>query len=371
MNHKYEKYLNKKAIVDCWSFHQKPKKDKYDFVISIPSYCEFNYLFKTLDSINLQEEYLLDKTIVSIVINNSDSCSNSVIKNNHSTYEKLINSSYKFDFIVIDAYSKKNAIDSKKAGVGIARKISVDILLKYMNLDAVICFLDADTQVPKHYLKIINKSQSKIKWHSAVVDFHHLHDESKTKGFIQDYELFLKKTSEKLKKAGSPYSFVPLGCTMLCRLDSYIGVGGMNTRKAAEDFYFLQELKKSYDVHYIEEVQVRPSNRYINRSYLGTSKRMFDVINGELNIDDLYFSDIKYDILSLFLKKILKSKELSSAVVLSNFKKNNIKLYQFLIENKFELVWSSISGSKNQKQFENQFHKWFDFLKTIKLLKFI
>ena len=52
MNHKYEKYLNKKAIVDCWSFHQKPKKDKYDFVISIPSYCEFDYLFKTLDSIN-------------------------------------------------------------------------------------------------------------------------------------------------------------------------------------------------------------------------------------------------------------------------------------------------------------------------------
>ena len=42
-----------------------------------------------------------------------------------------------FEFINIDAYSVKNAIDTKKAGVGIARKISVDILLKYMNLETI------------------------------------------------------------------------------------------------------------------------------------------------------------------------------------------------------------------------------------------
>ena len=47
--------------------------------------------------------------------------------------------------------------------------------------------------------------------------------------------MILKTTADELKKIGSPYSFVPLGCTMICRLDAYIGVGGMNTRKAAED----------------------------------------------------------------------------------------------------------------------------------------
>ena len=62
MNYKYEKYLNKKAISDCWAPHSLPKKNKYDFVISIPSYCEFDYLFKTLDTINNQDQALLDRT---------------------------------------------------------------------------------------------------------------------------------------------------------------------------------------------------------------------------------------------------------------------------------------------------------------------
>ena len=265
MNHKYEKYLNKKAILDFWVPHIKPQKKNYDFVISIPSYCEFNYLFKTLDSINNQDKSLLDKTIVSIIINNSNHSSKDIIDNNHATYKKLINSNYNFEFILIDAYSKKKAIDSKKAGVGIARKISIDILLKYMNLDTILCFLDADTQIPLNYLYDINKSQLKYNWKSGVVDFFHLEDELKTKDLIVEYELFLKSTAQEFKKAGSPYSFVPLGCTMLCRLDSYIGAGGMNTRKAAEDFYFLQELRKSYKIHYIDTVQVRPSSRYINR----------------------------------------------------------------------------------------------------------
>ena len=371
MNHKYEKYLNKKAISDCWFPRSLPKKKKYDFVISLPSYCEFNYLFKTLNTINNQDQKLLDRTIVSIIINNSSLSSKDIIDNNHATYEKLINSSYNFEFIIIDAYSVKNAIDTKKAGVGIARKISVDILLKYMNLETIICFLDADTQIPSNYLYQINKSQSEHNWKSAVVDFNHLDDEPKTKESIYEYELFLKSTANELKKTGSPYSFVPLGCTMLCRLDAYIAAGGMNIRKAAEDFYFLQELQKNNDIYYIDDIQVRPSGRYINRSYLGTSKRMFDVLNNDLDINNLYFPKDKYQVLEKFLKTILQSQSISTKLILSEVKKINDRLYIFLLDHKFESVWPSIANSKNQKQFESQFHKWFDFLKTIKLLKFI
>ena len=371
MNYKYEKYLNKKAILGCWVPHSLPKKNKYDFVISIPSYCEFDYLFKTLDTINNQDQALLDRTIVSVVVNNSSVSNKNVIADNHATYKRLINSSYNFEFVVIDAYSKEKAIDSKKAGVGIARKISIDILLKYMNLETIICFLDADTQIPSNYLYQINKSQSDYNWKSAVVDFNHLDDEIKTKELIYEYELFLKSTANELEKTGSPYCFVPLGCTMLCRLDGYIAAGGMNVRKAAEDFYFLQELQKNDNIHYIDNIQVRPSSRYINRSYLGTSKRMFDVLNNDLDINNLYFSKDKYQVLEKFLKTILQSQSISTKLILSEVKKINDRLYIFLLDHKFESVWPSITSSKNQKQFESQFHKWFDFLKTIKLLKFI
>ena len=187
MNHKYQKYLNKKAFLNYRSFHEKPKKNKYDFIISIPSYCEFNYIFKTLNSINKQNQSLLDRTIVSIIVNNSSQSNQDIIDNNHSTYKKLLNSNYNFEFIVIDAYSKKNAINTKKAGVGVARKISIDILLKYMHLETIICFLDADTQIPLNYLYQINKSQSEDNWKSAVVEFNHLSDEIKTKDLIREY----------------------------------------------------------------------------------------------------------------------------------------------------------------------------------------
>ena len=158
---------------------------------------------------------------------------------------------------------------------------------------------------------------------------------------------------------------------MLCRLDAYIAAGGMNVRKAAEDFYFLQELQKNDNIHYIDNIQVRPSSRYINRSYLGTSKRMFDVLNNDLDINNLYFPKDEYQVLEKFLKTILQSQSISTKLILSELKKINNRLYIFLLDHKFESVWPSIASSKNQKQFENQFHKWFDFLKTIKLLKFI
>ena len=68
---------------------------------------------------------------------------------------------------------------------------------------------------------------------------------------------------------------------------------------------------------------------------------------------------------------ILQSQSVSAKLILSKVKKINDRLYIFLLDHKFESVWPSITSSKNQKQFESQFHKWFDFLKTIKLLKFI
>ena len=95
------------------------------------------------------------------------------------------------------------------------------------------------------------------------------------------------------------------------------------------------------------------------------------LINQNLNIKDLYFSREKYEVLRLFLQSIIKSKDLDSNLVLSKTKQINKRLYLFILENYFKGVWPSIQSSKNQKQFESQFHKWFDFLKTIKLLKFL
>ena len=63
----------------------------------------------------------------------------------------------------------------------------------------------------------------------------------------------------------------------------------MNLKKAAEDFYFLQELEKYSGVHKINEVVVHPSSRYLNRTYLGTSTRLKKCMDGELKMKSFYY----------------------------------------------------------------------------------
>ena len=82
MNHKYQKYLDKKSVHHMWDIQKLPQKKIFDFIITIPCYDEYEYLFKTLESINKQDRQLLQSTLVSIVINNSNIERKSIVNNN-------------------------------------------------------------------------------------------------------------------------------------------------------------------------------------------------------------------------------------------------------------------------------------------------
>ena len=370
MNHKQKKYFDKKSVHNIWSDDKKLKKEQYDFIVSIPCYDEYDYIFKTLESINNQNIDLLKNTLVSIVINNSESEKKEVINNNIKTFEKLILNEYNFEFIAIDAFSKNKSIKDKDAGVGMARKISVDIALQYCHTNTMICFIDADTKLSERYLKSIRASYIKDKWEAATIDFKHLRDEPKTIELINDYENFLKNTSENLKKSNSPYHYVPLGSTMLCTKDAYISIGGMNKRKAAEDFYFLQELQKSIGVFYINEVLAYPSSRYLNRSYLGTSTRLKKSLDGELDINTLYYSSKSFEILYLWIETALNSEAASYQEIVKKCNEIDLNLSEILISLNFEKAWEGIIDTPSYQHFEKQFHRWFDAFKTFKLLKY-
>ena len=193
MNHKISKYINTRLADKKWAPKNAPLKNKYDTLITIPCYNEYNYIFKTLDSVNKQIQQHLDKTLVSIVINNSTDEDTSVIENNRSTYEKLLNAEYNFDFIIIDAFSDGKAIETKFSGAGMARKISVDAMLSYLNEDSLVCFIDADTILSDKYLTSIKSYYSKSKCQAFTVNFAHQHDEPKTKLLIKEYENYLKE----------------------------------------------------------------------------------------------------------------------------------------------------------------------------------
>ena len=370
MDHKLKKYINNKLADSRWIPHKSPSKKKYDFLITIPCYDELNYIKKTLESISKQSIELLNKTLVSVTINNSNKENKTVRENNQKTYEELINVNYNFELIIIDAYSKEKSIEDKNAGVGMARKISVDACLNYLHPNSLISFIDADTILSKNYLSQIYDSYKKNSWESATVDFEHDRDFSETIELIDEYENFLKITASKIAASGSPYNYVPLGSTMVSTFNSYIAVGGMNRKKAAEDFYFLQELEKYSGVYQIDEILVYPSSRYLNRTYLGTSTRLKKCLDGELDMKSFYYSSIAFDILSRWLSLALSSQEKDCNSILNNASKINLELKNFLIDQNISKSWDSIISAPSNKHFINQFHRWFDGFKTLKLLKF-
>ena len=369
MNNIYlNKYLKKRSLSNIGKPHKKIEKKCFDFFIVIPCYNEFDYIFQTLESIDKQNQNILNKTLVIIVINNSqkDSC-----LDNNKTYQKLILQKYNFNFIAIDCFSQKYAIPEKLSGVGYARKVGLDFSLKYISSNqSILCCLDADTLISNDYLDIIKQCFEK-KINAAVINFKHQKSKKPIieKG-IRKYEKLIKNIAKKIESTGSPYGYVSMGSTIVCNVKAYIACGGMNTKKATEDFYFLQSLAKYTKINKINNVLVFPSSRDENRVYLGTGFRMNEFLKNK-SFKNLEFSDQSY----IEIKKIINTvnkywnndynfiyKELNKIL--------DYKTLQFLNEQNFEKVWIRFKqNAKNKKQFILFFHQWFDGFSVMKLLK--
>ena len=96
-------------------------------------------------------------------------------------------------------------------------------------------------------------------------------DDEETKAIIC-YEIFLRYYVLGLSFAKSEYAFHTIGSTMLCTPDAYVKVEGMNKRKAAEDFYFLEKLAKIFPIGEIKSTSIHPSKRGSWRVPFGTGK---------------------------------------------------------------------------------------------------
>ena len=144
----------------------------------------------------------------------------------------------------------------------------------------------------------------------------------------------------------------------------------MVNKKATEDFYFLQQIRKFTKIYFLDDKLVFPSSRLSDRVYLGTGFRMNQSVKGE-NIQDLYYSDKSFLILKRTLGEILSCYNTDLDTLKKNLYKVDGLLISFLENEGLFNVWEKINNeSKTHKQFELQFHKWFDNLKTLRLLKF-
>jgi len=261
-------------------------------------------------------------------------------------------------------------LPAKNAGVGLARKIGMDLCLPYCKPATIFCCLDADTLVDPAYLAVINNYYHDRKPAAAVVNFEHINSpDSSTEKYIRLYEKFIHDTARQLKDVGSPYGYHAIGSTITCTAEVYAAVGGMPRKKAGEDFYFLQEIAKYRSVHTIKEKLAFPSARLSKRVHLGTGIRMQQALDG-LNLNNLFYKKDAFIKLGYWLTLGTNSFGQDLKILLEQSESIHAALPEFLKQERIEKIWPGLQGAASStQQFSRQFHRWFDGLKTMKFLK--
>ncbi len=370
---------------------------KIDISIVIPACNEFPTLFETLTSIH--ESYTMTAQKIKklpymgfiIVVNNKHSASLEVKENNKKLLQNLQTfSAMDCPIIVIDLTQQGFDLPETQ-GVGYARKFGMDFAL--LCDSTVIACMDADTLVSNNYIEELflfytqcrgAKETKKPIPVGAVTHFFHQENSDATIELIaRNYEKYMITHSEKLKEAGTPYWLWALGPTIISSSYGYAGSGGMNTRIAGEDFYFLQSLvklhiqqknngfsktdiKKALDFP-VCNCTVYPQSRYSDRVLFGTGKKLEDVKNGKDNI--LFYSEEVYASVKDFLQSVTtfrgNPKDLYCEV-----KANLPEIFQFLEKEKFFAMWEILyhQNMKSEKRIFSAFHSWFDGLKILRLI---
>jgi glycosyltransferase involved in cell wall biosynthesis len=390
-------YLQKYSVGEKWQLTAKDT-DNISQVVVIPAYAEKELLFSTLASLAQNPPSSLEYSFVLCVVNNKDNSPCKAIENNLWTIECLSTlmarkslkkisakkniypllddiAESKLKIGYINAASKGFEMPQNTGGVGMARKIGMDMALRLLRKSSafphVILCLDADTLVMDNYLSVINKYFTpEIK--TAILAYEHQMPQTyEEQAAIVCYEIFLRYWILGLKYAKSPWAFHSIGSTIAVSTEAYIQVRGMNRREAGEDFYFLNKLAKMGGVNYNKDTCVYPSARSSTRVPFGTGKRIQRFLSGTCEEEYILYDTRIFTILGDWLELMNGSFLCDENEILAKAGEIHALLKDFLTNNDFAVVWPKIRrNSKDEKTLARQFNDWFDGFKTLKLINY-
>lgn len=391
------RYVEKYAC-DAWPLVSGPLAG-VDQVVAMPALAERDCIFSTLAALSRNHAGEIRRTLVICVVNNrrprlavSDIRENNretilglnaLVRGDLPSAERLSDGSLVANLreilnnglrvAYIDASSPGNEMPDKGGGVGMARKIGMDKSLKlfdYVSPAAKLIFcLDADTQVESNYLPAVRASFEREGMEAAVIAYAHRDSsDSVHAAAIRSYEIFLRYYVLGLRYAGSPYAFHTVGSTMVCTADAYVAVRGMNTREAAEDFYFLTKLAKVCDIGTITTTEVHPSARRSNRVPFGTGRQMIRFLEEGKREYMLYDPQV-FLILKQWLAAVNSFPDRGGRELQMVADEIDSGLGAFLRIKRFGEAWDAIRGNcRDCAVLKRQFSAWFDGFKTLKLI---
>ncbi|HEX2869054.1 MAG TPA: hypothetical protein VHO03_18580 [Ignavibacteriales bacterium] len=384
-----KRYLSKYSLKN-WKL-ESCARDEIHLAVVIPAIEEYSNIRKLLSSLSENDAKYFSHTLIVFVINNTAKASEEVYLDNSLSLEllrdivsvrntedpvvdKILHSGLNLAFV--DASSKGLELPEKDGGVGLARKIGMDLSLSVFSYSTgknIFVCLDADCTVESNYVTSIYEAFQKNSFQAAYVNFRHTIGSTPDEATLAIicYEIFLRYYVLGLKAACSPYAFHTIGSTMACSYESYIKVEGMNRRKAAEDFYFMEKLAKSVEIHKIDSTTVYPSGRGSWRVPFGTGQRVNRFMSHSHD-EYLLYSPASFYVLKDWLE-IFSSPMLHDAEhYLMKARAIHPSLENFLIEQNFARDWKKIlDNSRSDTQINRQKRLWFDGFRTLKLIHFL
>ena len=368
-----EKYLATRGPSGPWEISGCGRRD-FDGAVIIPSLAESQTLFITLESLARNPRDTLSRFLVLVVVNHRQESPLSEKKDNEETLKKLSAGGpflEKVQLGWVDAASPGRELP-EKGGVGLARKIGFDLALPRLDFrrgSPILISLDADTLCRPDYLPAIIRHFKNSALPGAVIPFcHQAGDCLEQDQAIRRYELFLRAYVLGLARAGSPYGFHTVGSAMACTAAGYIRIGGMKALPAAEDFYFLEHLGKEGGVAQVKGTVVYPSARSSNRVPFGTGRSMSRLLAKEEGAVLFYQAEC-YRVLADWLNLMGQSLGEEGSSILSRSAEISRSLHDYLCLIRFEPLWNKLRNNfKSDPSLSRAFHRWFDGLKTMKLI---
>ncbi|MDR3283942.1 MAG: hypothetical protein LBS97_02050 [Treponema sp.] len=274
--------------------------------------------------------------------------------------------------VPIDAASEGRELPEGE-GAGFARKIGMDYALSQGA--SVIACMDGDTLISKNYFQVLyDFRQTALEADAGCLSFLHQSGETpEAERAIRSYELFLSGHSRKLKECGSIYYQTALTPRIVCTREAYMQSGGMNTRTAGEDFYFLQGLVKiCYGKGRLPvelPAAVYPSARISNRTPFGTGQKISELMAG--NPLPAY-SDFVYEQIKAFISLMNEHIQENRSDLPGKIRERLPEVCVFLEANSFFQDWEKIqAAAPDAERLRRAFHFWFDGLRIIRLIHYL
>ncbi len=247
-------------------------------MIGIPVYRERDWLPKTLASladqdttafevwicVNQPAEFLHDPARATITQENLDTLAWLERERTH----------FPFPLRILDAVRPPHA--GQDSGVGWARRFLFERMIAEGGDETICISLDGDTTSDGDYVSKVREAFERYPNAAGLAApyRHPLPHDPRHALHLLRYEIYMRYYQLSLWRIGSPYAFLAIGSAMAFRGRDYRRARGFPLRKAGEDFYFMQQLRKTGPIIRWLDSRVYPAARFSDRVPFGTGPLM-------------------------------------------------------------------------------------------------